>query len=441
MKKYFVLLFLLGVFIFSSFVVLADDVYNDTDDEGNIIVFPFKAVVRGQTAAGAMINLGELSQEADTKGFFEFINLNEGTYKLVITKSGFTDYITDIKVKKGTIIELGKIELEEGTEDNITNENNSIDTKYQKDNDNYSDINNKSTNQNEDYIKNNDDTLDVTDPDYINKINIDKNEKDKSNLDFLDSFSVGNSDLNIKLAYLFLKFDKNIKHGGSVNSHFESNGFLTELEYKYPFSYKDHRLFLGLETSFITGVNGVEKVYDNNVLDSTRMIDFSTKNFAGRVGYIFDVYALGDVYVSLGRSYDYLETGISSFELSDNPELYTKDYRYSKGWSFGAGLESDLSNLGFVKPSSIFNNLNFGLDYEYTLTYTDITSTKEFSSMLVEGYKSDFDIWLKLNTKYQIILGYKLLNYYNQEKVDGLLTWPDYNSTIHGPYFEFTIPF
>lgn len=444
--KKLILTLIILIFLCSNQIIFAEDeIYNKTDEEGNVILFPFKSIVVGQTVNGADVRLDNFQQKANNKGEFEFLNLDEGRYILRINKEGFKEFVNEIDVGKGTVVDLGVINL---NKDTFYKENEDIENDIKEDNiniteiDNISNIanNNDSINIDSEDNKNiNSDTVDITDPNYLESIGL-EDSKDKTTWN-RDKFSVGNSSLDLKFAYLFINYNKNIKNGGSINSAFESNGFLTELTYKYPFNLYGHNLFLGINSAFITGVNDIEKVYDNDILDSTLLVDLSSKSIGAELAYVFDIDVLGDVYVLLGRSYDMLDMGVSSFELSENPELFTKEYRFSKGWTFGAGLDTDFSNLGFVNSTSFFNNLSAGLSFNYTPTLTDITSTKEFASMLVEGYKTDFDIYLNLNTKYQITLGYRYLHHYNNEKIDGLLTFPNLNSTFHGPYFRFDIPF
>ena len=108
MKNPYIFLILL---VLLTGTILAEEIYSEYDPEGNIILFPFKSLIRGQTEINALVELGELKQLVGSNGRFEFINLDEGRYILKITKEGFTPFITEIEVGKGVVIDLGYIAL------------------------------------------------------------------------------------------------------------------------------------------------------------------------------------------------------------------------------------------------------------------------------------------------------------------------------------------
>lgn len=397
-----IIVFCLIILLFSSTLVLANNgVYDNTDDEGNIILSPYMSGIQGETIVGARVSIANKNIRVE-EGQFEFDDIEPGIYTLKISKEGYHTYDKEVEIKEGQIIDIGYISL-----------------KRLSDNDSS-------------------DTLDVTDPDYIEKLNLNKDKKNNSKLFKTSSSNL--SGLDVKLGYLFINYNKEVEGGGSLNSKFNSKGFLAELNYTYPFIFMDQSLFVDLNTSYITGVNGVEKVYDGDILDSTLMIDVSSKSFAGSLGYITNLDSLGEFYLSVGRDYTLLNLDVSSFD-ANVPEQFNKEYRFTKGWSFAGGIHSDFGKMGFGKPGSIFRNLSAGLSYKYIPTLTEITSTEEYAKMLVEGNKNIFDIYLTLNNEYQVTLGYKSMGYYTNEHIDGLITWPSFNSKFHGPYFKFAIPF
>ena len=406
MKNPYIFLILL---VLLTGTILAEEIYSEYDPEGNIILFPFKSLIRGQTEINALVELGELKQLVGSNGRFEFINLDEGRYILKITKEGLTPFITEIEVGKGVVIDLGYIALS-GNETNYRSRQSIKDIDY----------------------------VDITDPNYMEFLIEQKKEKEKRGT-FFEELYLGNYTIDLKTAYLFSNYTKNIE--GKTSSKANTSGFMVEGEYKLPFNIYGHKMFFGLDIAYMAFGNSMEKVYNNNALTNTLMTDLTHLNYDFMLGYIYPYRYLGDIYVNVGRTYDNINQGISSFELSERPELYTKEYRNSKGWILGGGIETDLETIGLKTNIPILDNMKLGMFYNYCPTLTYITTTKHFSNMLVEGRKHEFDMYLTLDLDYELTLGYKYLNYYNNDQTDGMLAFPDFKSTVHAPYFNVNISF
>ena len=141
---------------------------------------------------------------------------------------------------------------------------------------------------------------------------------------------------------------------------------MIESKYKLPLTYTDI-ICSCLDIAYMAFGNSMEKVYNNNALTNTLMTDLTHLNYDFMLGYIYPYRYLGDIYVNVGRTYDNINQGISSFELSERPELYTKEYRNSKGWILGGGLETDFETIGLKTNIPILDNMRMGMFYNYCL--------------------------------------------------------------------------
>jgi hypothetical protein len=259
--------------------ILAEEIYSEYDQKATLFYFLLKSLIRGQTEINTLVELGELKQLVGSNGRFEFINLDEGRYILKITKEGFTPFITEIEVGKGVVIDLGYIALS-GNETNYRSRQSIKDIDY----------------------------VDITDPNYMEFLIEQKKEKEKRGT-FLKKLYLGNYTIDLKTAYLFSNYTKNIE--SKTNSKANTSGFMVEGKYKLPINIYGHNMFFGLDIAYMVFDNSMEKVYNNNALTNTLMTDLTHLNYDFMLGYIYPYRYLGDIYVNVGRTYD-INQGISS---------------------------------------------------------------------------------------------------------------------------------
>lgn len=395
MKKYFVLLFLVGVFIFSSFIALAGNFFNETDEDGNIVLVPFTgAVVTGLTEAGSVVLLSDFSYHVGDDGVFLFEKVEPGTYLLYVSHDDFDLFSTEIKVVDGERLDLGFVSL--------TGNNN---------------------------------VVDVSDPSYLDDFNIEKERSSVSGQPLSGKFALGSPELSYQLAYLFMDYERGIDGKNSDVAKFSSYGFSNALGVELPLLLWGYPFGLEFDYCIFDGKNDMEKVFVNDELNTLLMVDVSGFSFRGSVFYKFQFQPFS-LKVSLGTFHFKEDLDMSIFELSKDPERFTKEYYYGQGWSFGGSVFSDLPVKGLLE------DLNIGASFFYTASLVEVTSTKYYSNDLVRGHNTDFDVFLGYDTpSFDFRLGYKFVRYYSGESIDGLHVFPAMTKTYQGPSFSFVFQF
>ena len=418
LKYYFVSLFIMLVFIlsFSSNMVLADEIYINSTEDGNILLNESKGNIEGWTEPGTKITLLDKTKNTNDEGYFRFNNIDEGKYPITIKHSDYDTFIITISVKAGktTVLEYIDLEIQKITSNN----------------------------------KGNNHSIDVTE-NNSNLIEEKSNDKEDRTIFSLDELSMLHT-----LYFLDVSYNKNFEHIDKNKSVFESGGLGTSSKVILPFNIYEQDFAISFELFELFNSKGRENVYfDNDIVDIyLTTIDYSNYDF--NLSYTYDFDFLGDFKFLLG--YNNFSKGLEIYSLRTRSgfDSFGKDYYDGKGLNYGIGYKTNFdffinssskSNKNETAKSnnSIFSlsNFDFCFDYIRTRSMIETSSSRDSSSITVSGYKNRYNSYLQYDGDVKFIMGYFLTKSHSDQQVDGNFEWPSLSFEYSGPYVGISYSF
>ncbi|MFW6026062.1 MAG: carboxypeptidase-like regulatory domain-containing protein [Candidatus Woesearchaeota archaeon] len=415
MIKRFLLIIIMLLFILSfSTTILANEVY-ERGEGGEVILVPFSSGITGKTVPNATVVINDREVKANDDGRFNIEDVKSGEHEIRIEHDNYVPYSKEIEVPGNEILNLGEIELE--TKEDVV------------------EVGEEGENSQE-----------QTSKEIEEKKEEEKQEKE------IGFIALGKQELEQNISFSSINVNREINPGKDY-TELNTKGFLNKAVLKLPMKvrplyfgnsdYDKNNIKLNLNLDFISGNNTVEKEFRDGNLNNiyTTGLEGLLGDLNMEYNYYFDNYwgEMAEISAILGYNFNSLDIERSELENTEDPEKFRKEYYNSKG--FNMGLKFKLNpGIFFQGEDTIsfidLSKLSIGVKIIRSSILADITSTRENSQMKLEGYKNNFDIYTRYQTQDTLALkfGYKNIEHFTEEKLDGNLYWPTVSYNFSGPY-------
>lgn len=392
MKKVFVLSIILICFF--SFNVYANDFIFNRGNSESITIISDKATIKGITLPNVIIKLNNNQTTSDNTGYFEFNDLDKGSYDLrILNEQGKEVYNEIIKINNNENVNLGNINIGNDSID-VSEEKSQIDFK---------------------------------------KIKEKRNEK--------SNFFIDNLSFEHKVSFLDINYNKNLSIGDDYRSTYSTKGILNETTIKLPFSYNNHTLALGMDYGKISSDNAEEFEYNNGYLDNIYMVSYESDYVNLKASYYYDMQNLGRIKGFVGTNYYSNDFDNSRFTSTNSPDHFGKNYFEGDGFIYGFSFDTYINKYMNLGNNNLFNNMLLGFEYMKSQDDVKVSSTNEFSSFTTTGYRDIFDFYIGYRNKYDVKVGYKYIKNYVDEYVEKTFYYPSLDMEMKGFYFSVGIEF